>query len=195
MPLFFYLSDGYLLGLGAWLVLLGAVLVGCLRLRRRWRGSPARVRWIHATLSLWMLLAGLTSVELYFALCYDQSDSFNMTNLSRRWFDRHIDPRQPFRDVQPFPQSAPEGTKRIVFLGDSFTFGHGVANPADRFSDRIAAALEQTQPGRYSVNNRAKAGNGAPEVVKLLRHDLENGFEIQTAVYTLCLNDIEYFAP
>lgn len=195
MPLVFYLSNGYLLGMGAWLAALGAVVVACLKLRRRWRMFPAKVRWVHGALSVWMLFAALTSVELYFALCYDESDSFNMTNLSRRWFDRHIDPRQPFRDKRPFPKASPAGTKRIVFLGDSFTWAQGVANEDDRFSDRIAADLERVHPGEYSVNNRAKAGIGTREAVQLLREMLESGHEIRTVVYVICLNDIEDFVP
>ena len=34
------------------------------------------------------------------------------------------------------------------FMGDSYTFGHGIDDPSMRFSDRLARDLERTHPGR-----------------------------------------------
>src|SRR5438093_11991175 len=84
-----YLSDGYLTGMLLWLVAGGLAFWLLLRLRSMWRDKPSRIRWIHAGLSVWMSLAVLTSFELYFALIYDASDSFNMTNVSKKWFALH----------------------------------------------------------------------------------------------------------
>src|SRR5437016_5170410 len=101
------LSGGYLLGMGAWLLTLGWSLRWALNARRRWNGRPDRQRFIHVGLSVWMFAAGLTAVELYFALVYDKSDSLNTTNVSHRWYTRHVrlNP-QGFRDVQPFAKVA-----------------------------------------------------------------------------------------
>ncbi len=79
----FDLPLGYLLELAVWIGGGALVLVKLLKLRRRWGGrAPRRVKWVNAGLSLWVFLAALTLVELYFAIIYDQSDSFNMSLVS-----------------------------------------------------------------------------------------------------------------
>ena len=81
-----YLSDGYVNGMLVWLIAGGVSFWLLLRLRAMWRDRPRRLNWVHAGLSTWMVLASLTCVELYFAPIYDASDSFNMTNVSKKWF-------------------------------------------------------------------------------------------------------------
>ena len=47
--------------------------------------------------------------------------------------------------------------KRICFIGDSFTFGQGVKDPADRFSDRVRSRLEAelvSIAGHYLVSDQ-----------------------------------------
>lgn len=206
MPLVFYLSNGYLSGMGAWLFALAVILVVCLKLRRRRRQLGKSAGAIHALLSLWMFLAILTSLELFVALFYDQSDSFDMTNVSHRWFERHVHKNSiQFRDVpiadrtgklwpKEFPPTDRMGRKRLVFLGDSFTFGQGVDEP-DRFTDRVAAALEQTRRWEFDVHNMGGCGYGTPEVLSVLKGLLEKDARVDIAVYSVCLNDIEYQSP
>lgn len=191
----FYLSDGYLLGMGGWLVALGASLLVCLKLRRRWKGKPRRITVLNAALSVWMFLATITAIELGFALFYDQSDSFNMTNVSKRWFQRHVELNpEGYRDLQPLVPSPPERTRRILFMGDSFTFGHGVVDVASRFSDRIATSLERAKPGKYVVANLGVPGLELDGLTKLLETKvLDAGYRADMVVYTICLNDIMPF--
>jgi hypothetical protein len=143
-----------------------------------------------------MFLAALTAVELYFAILYDQSDSFNMTNVSKHWFARHIEPVQKvlrfsdrektvYRDERAFPHELAAGQHHICFVGDSFTFGHGVPNVADRFSDRLGASLERQHPGRFVVSNLADAGRDVHWVQKLLEELAADKFPVQTVVYVV----------
>jgi hypothetical protein len=139
-----------------------------------------------------MFLAGLTVFEMYFALIYDQSDSFNMTNVSERWFARHVQKNSAgFRDDRPLAKSAPPGVHRVWFAGDSFTYGHGIKNTADRFSDRVAAALDRQHPGKFAVSNVADAGINIAQVEHLISVHLKAGYHFNTLVYVVCLNDIE----
>ena len=80
----FELSFDYLLGMSLWLLALPVAFWVLLRSRRAARRRGRSLRLSNLGLSLWMLLAGLTAVELYFAVIYDQSDSFNMTNVSQK---------------------------------------------------------------------------------------------------------------
>lgn len=203
MPLVLYLSDMYLCGMGLWLFALAIAFVVSLKLRRRRRQQSRSTGVVHAALSVWMCLAVLTGVELYFALCVDQSDSFDLTNVSNRWFLRHVHKNSSkFRDVnirdasgklwaKEFPLQDRLGRRRLIFTGDSFTFGQGV-DASQRFSDLIAEELDKTRRGEFDVHNASGCGFGTPEVLRVLRQLLEEGSEISVVVYSLCLNDIEY---
>ena len=200
----FNLPEEYLLGLVAWAMALAASLLALLKLRRRLkqrvvRGEPRRALVDFATkagLSMWIFLVSLTVVELCFAVVYDQTDSFNMSNVSQHWFARHVrDNSQGFRDDRPFPRLVPAGKKRIAFIGDSFTFGHGIKNVADRFSDRVGARLESVRPGKFLESNIGSAGIEVQVVTNLVEKIVDRGYSIDVLVYTICLNDIEGYEP
>lgn len=193
----FDLPLDYLLDLAAWTAAGAAAFVLLLRLHRRLtRRSPRRVWIARAGLSLWMFLAALTLVELFFAIVYDQSDSFNMSNVSKHWFDRHVRVNnEGFRDAKPFPKTVPEGMRRICFVGDSFTFGHGIKNVADRFSDLVAARLDAQCPGKFETANIGEAGIDVRQVTHLVETVVDHGFQVDVVVYTICLNDIDGFEP
>lgn len=192
----FDLPLDYLLGLVAWMAAGVVCFVALLTLRRGWaRHKPARMKWINAGLSLWIFFAALTVVELYFAIVYDQSDSFNMSNVSKHWFSRHVHRNSVgFRDDRPFEKTVPEGTRRIAFVGDSFTFGHGVKNVADRFSDRVGRRLEQLCPGKFVVANMGEIGWDTRMVAAAVETQVvDRERRIDVLVYTICLNDIDGF--
>jgi len=189
-------SLGYLFGFCAWIIVLVACFVLLLRRRRTLRGQTKRLRWVHLGLSAWMALLLLTGCEAFFAFFVDHSDAFNMTNVSKRWFEQHIDrERNDFgnRDVEPFLRNTPDGTHRICFIGDSFTVGHGIENIADRFTDRVAAGLNRKFPGKYLVANLGSPGLEIAQIEGKLRDVLKKEYDVGTFVYVICLNDIEYY--
>ncbi len=197
-----YLSDGYLLGMVLWLIAGGVGFWSLLRLRSQWRRQPKRLKWVNGGLSAWMGLALLTTIELYFALVYDASDSFNMTNVSKKWFKLHVERHKMeirpghglmIRDDRDFPTQLRNDQRHLLFCGDSFTFAQGVRNVRDRFSNRVRAALEPTSNGQVVVSNLSEAGTDLWWVEDWLKALFDNGHRIDTAVYVLCLNDIETF--
>ncbi len=56
-----------------------------------------------------------------------------------------------FREAPPGPESNRPGTTRVLFLGDSFTFGSGVAKRADRFTDLVEAQCNASLVQERSV--------------------------------------------
>ncbi len=64
-----------------------------------------------------------------------------------------------FRD-DPLPEAAfaPEAT-RLLFLGDSFTVGWGLAAREQRFSDRVEQALRESDVPALHVFNAARGGS------------------------------------
>ena len=192
----FFLPTNYIVGMLCWLLVVGVVLRVLLSQRRRHRGVASRLRWVKLALSLWMLLMMLTGCELYFALFVDESDAFNMTNVSKRWFDRHIEAqRNSFgaRDAAEFHRSRPEGRRRICFVGDSFTIGHGVPRLEDRFTDQVGAALERSQPGKFQVANLADPGLEISQIEARVHGVLRSDYEVDMLIYVICLNDIEAY--
>ena len=203
MP-FDYLPLDYQLKMIGWLIAGVVSFLFLLSYRRRWKSSQLQLRMIHLLLSLWMFLAAFTVVELYFSVIFDQTDSFNMTLVSQKWFRKYVAPDQKFlkfqsgdtttfRDDREFPTSISHEQHHICFVGDSFTFGHGVRNVSDRFSNRVAALLEQEHPGRFIVSNLADAGRDTHWVKVLLEMLTDSNYRVDTFVYILCLNDIETF--
>ena len=67
-----------------------------------------------------------------------------------------------FREQDPLPGDLADDVTRILLLGDSFTYGQGVARGEDRFSDRLEAQLNRTlgpRTGRrYHVYNAGVMG-------------------------------------
>lgn len=202
--LFLHLSDGYLLAMAAWVGVLALTPVVLVRLRRKWTAQKSRLRIIYASLSTWLCLGLLTLPELGFALLYDTTDSFDMTNVSNRWFQIHVEPEVRelefadgtgirYRNDSDIVLSPENAVQHVCFLGDSFTFGHGVADVGDRFSNRVFWSLDSKVSSRIKVSNLAWPGTDLLWTESVLEHSFESGGRIDDAVYVLCLNDIEAF--
>ena len=202
--LFLHLSDGYLLSMAVWLSLLAACPVLLVKLRRRLKEKPKQLKWVFLGLSAWMCLCLLTAIELGFALLYDTTDSFSMTNASRRWFEVHVTPDRKvlefsdgtgieYRDAVDFSgRELPPQTRHVCLLGDSFTFGHGVPDVRDRFSNQLGSLLSDSgEP--ILVSNLSKPGTDLYWVESVLQHVFRDGHRVDSAVYVMCLNDIEAF--
>ncbi len=182
-----------------WIVALALFVAALLRARRRSHQAPRRMRAVNAGLSLAMLLATLTAGELAFACFADFSDTFNISNVSKRWLALHIDAEKNqngFRDRQELTTYVPGGKKRIIFLGDSFTAGHGIRRMEDRFTDLIAAQFEREQPGKFVVANMALPAYDALMITHLAQDELlQKHYDMACCVYVYNLNDVDTFDP
>lgn len=69
---------------------------------------------------------------------------------------------------ESFSDEKPEDVKRILFLGDSFTFGWGV-NSSDRFSDIVEKKLNNESSTRYQAINAGIPGYGLEDNLILFR--------------------------
>lgn len=187
-----FLPIDYLLGMGGWIAVLGITLIALVRRRQLRRRSGKSLRGSNWALAVWMFLAALTFPELACALFYDATDSFAQTNVCRRWFDRHVHTnRAGYRDAHELPTIRDSNKQYVVFVGDSFTFGHGVNDPADRFSDRVEKDLASEN---VVVSN---AGAQAMEIRQLVECQLPDFLQQKTPVdvlvYTFVPNDIEFY--
>jgi lysophospholipase L1-like esterase len=197
--LILYLSPEYLIGMAIWLVALGLSVVFLLRIRRSSHQAPRRLVAVNAGLGVAMLLVLMTAGELAFACFADFSDTFSVSNVSKRWLEVHVEGEKNengFRDRNELTTFVPGGKKRIIFLGDSFTAGHGIRRMEDRFTDLIAARFEREQPGKFMVANMALPAYDALFVTQLAEEELlKKHYEMAACVYVYNLNDVDRFDP
>jgi len=198
----FWTEPEYLLMLAGWLAGLAVSLVALLRVRRRLRQrgvlTLGKSRGLGTILALWSALATLTALELFFVCFVDQSDAFNGTNVSKRWFRRYMDGQKnadDFRDRRTLDDPVPPGTKRIIVFGDSYTAGHGIKRMDDRFTERLERLLNAGGPERVQVYNMGWPGYEVSLVEAMLRAVLEHQKQVDVVIYCYMMNDIEGYDP
>jgi len=104
-----------------------------------------------------------------------------------RWKARHYQNNDwGLRDNVDYSFRRSESSdRRITFLGDSFTAGHGIAEVDDRFVNLIRAARPE-----WEVQSLAMDGMDTGREIKSLQQSLKKRFELDVVVLVYCLNDI-----
>jgi hypothetical protein len=169
---------------------------GARRFLRRFRGggdSPRRSDLFagNALVLAFLLSVLCLAVECWTDFVYDSTDSFGMLRTTDRWFSRHYRVNNHgFRDDEDYDMGPPDAERRRVdFVGDSFTAGHGVARIADRFVGRVKSARPDWQVRCYAQNG-ADTGR---ELYFMERQcdDFAGGrYACDVVVLVYCLNDI-----
>jgi hypothetical protein len=140
-----------------------------------------------ATLSLGVLLVFETQLRFF----YDASDGDNRTMISRRWFDRHWRLNNfALRDSVDYRLARAPGRRRISFVGDSFTAGHGVADVETRYANRLRRARPE-----WEVHALARPGLETPDEAALLRSLLGQGYELDVVVLAFYVENVGRFVP
>ena len=81
----------------------------------------------------YVVLAG----EIYFRYWYEKTDSFSMTLTSNRWLLKYYKMNgSGYRDNVEYAIKR-SGKRRISFMGDSFTAGHGIRDVEQRFANLV----------------------------------------------------------
>ena len=152
-------------------------------------GSPtswARL-WLGNLLVLLIPLSlTLAAGEIFVRFFYDTTDSIAYTKVSERWIKRHYQHNKAkFRDNLEYSMAIAPGKRRVSFLGDSFTAGHGIKDVEDRFSNRI----RRLHPD-WEIH--VLAGNGLDTGAELgfLASYTARGYEVDQVVLVYCLNDV-----
>ena len=132
---------------------------------------------------------GMFAPSQRFYLCYSDHEQ-----LQRPWFDEQgrvavrINARG-IRDDEDLVEPKPDGQRRIVCIGDSFTFGWGVPEE-DGWVHRLESALREDPGGDIRTVNCGAAGTVCiDEYWWGLKHRF-HAFEPDMVVLTICLNDL-----
>lgn len=187
---------GYLLDYAIWWLLFLSLVV------HTWcffRFFPLRLRkskLIVGNALVFMCLLGAAALagESYLRFVAIETDSFGVSLPARRWFAVYTRLNSlGCRDVEWEPNK-PEGTRRIAFVGDSFTYGWGIKDPADRFTDLLQAQFESYGAKKTQSMNVAKPGWDTGDEIQPVT-DLVQSFGADEIVLCHVPNDIERLLP
>jgi hypothetical protein len=157
------------------------------RLRRTGR-PPTTLNLLVGNVLVFGTLAGLTcaTAETYFRFFYDTTDSLGSTRVSERWVQRHWHINAAgVRDDIEYSPGLDDGKRRLSFVGDSFTAGHGIKQVDDRFPN----LLRQAHPD-WQIHVLANVGLDTGAEIVLVNKLAAKGYAFDRVVLVYCLNDI-----
>lgn len=129
-----------------------------------------------------------SSLEAYFRFIYDQSDGLGFLKVNQRWQARHVVYNSYFFRDRDFNPIKKEGTIRIGVLGDSITFGGGIENIEDRFSNILERNLRNAGYN-VEVYNLGKPGYDTEGEIQVYNSVKNLNFDI--IIWEYFLNDIQ----
>lgn len=134
-------------------IVAGLILLGFTRQRRILRLRSVAAGLLVTWLTLGMLIGG---AEAYFHFVYAASDTpMQWTLAGKNWIARFMRFNSlGYRDYD-WTAADLEGKTIVFAVGDSFTEGWGIEDPADRFPDRLQSMLGE----EYAVINLGKGGS------------------------------------
>jgi len=138
-------------------------------------------------LLLVVLVTSLFAVgEVYFRFFYNTTDSFGYTKVTQRWIKHYYHQNQAkLRDNIEYERTIQSGKRRVSFVGDSFTAGHGIKNVDDRFANRIRRLHSD-----WEVHVLAGNGWDTGAEIKFLNGESGLGYQMDQVVLVYCLNDV-----
>lgn len=131
-----------------------------------------------------------SSIEAYFRYVYDQSDGLGFLKVNSRWHKRHVVTNNYFFRDRDFVVQKPEGTARIGVIGDSITFGGGIKNPEERFSNLLEQKL-RSSGAKAEVYNLGKLGTDTE--VQIREYQKVKHLDFDIIIWQYFLNDIQPF--
>ncbi len=155
-----------------------------------------RLRLVAGNILVFTCLLGFVSLaiesQLRFVSVY--TDAFGMSLPAKRWFALNTQLNSLGCRDREWTVEKPAGTRRIAFVGDSYTYGWGVERVEDRFPDLIQARFDSASPGRVEVMNVAKPGwDTSAELTPIA--DMIARYGVDEIVLCYVPNDIEKLLP
>jgi hypothetical protein len=151
-----------------------------------------RLFLVNALVFFSFILVLFSGFEIYYRYFYDTTDSFGLTRTTTRWFERHHQRNNlGFRDNVNYSYRLKRGSQRLTFIGDSFTVGHGVKDPEDRFANLLRKRLGP----RWEVHLLAQNGNDVSREIRLFEKVKKRGYHFDKVILVYVLNDISDIIP
>jgi len=134
------------------------------------------------------------TMESYLRFLSTSTDTFGATLTCKRWKAVYAPTNSLEHRDREWTTSKPAGVRRIAFVGDSFTYGWGIDDPANRFTDIVQRKFDQRSPGTVEVMNVAW---GAWDTRAQSRHlnIILRDYDVDEVVLCYLPNDIEKTLP
>ncbi len=191
------MQDRILLAVFIALPLVDAVLLmAFFRRKARRSGSGASGRRLvvgNALVLLMVLSLALLGGEVYFRFFYDTTESFGLTRTTADWFGRYYQfNKSGVRDsLERYVAPLRPGLRRITFVGDSFTAGHGIKDVEHRFANIV-----RREKPAWEVHVFASNGWDTGEELAMLQNLVQrNNYGLDVVVLVYNLNDIADIVP
>ncbi|MFQ5462278.1 MAG: SGNH/GDSL hydrolase family protein [Phycisphaerae bacterium] len=161
------------------------------------RDRRPRLRLVLGNLLIFIGLlatAGMAG-ETYLRFVCVRTDGFGMSLPAYRWFLIHTRLNSHGCRNREWTRAAPVPTRRIAFVGDSFTYGWGIDDVEDRFTNLLQTRFRQ-RPGTQPVEvfNVAKPGWGTAQQRQPIE-DIIDRYGVFEVVLCYVPNDIESVIP
>ncbi len=188
---------GYLADYFIWWLLLLSLLVHAWCFfryfpKKRWPKSGLVLGNALIFLSLLGIVA--LAAESYIRFTVVETDAFGVSLPARRWFALHTKLNDMGCRDNDWAIKKTEGVRRIAFVGDSFAYGWGIKDIANRFPDIIQARFDKKQPDQTEVMNVAKPGWGTEKQIAPIK-DMIDRYGVDEIVLCYVPNDIEKLLP
>lgn len=126
--------------------------------------------------------------EIYFRYIFDSTDSTISTRSSRKWFRQNYHTNKSgFRDNLEYSNIISSGKRRITFIGDSFTAGHGL-----KLDKRFANLIREANP-EIEIHVMAVPGWNMKQYLELVQNLAGSGYQFDKVVIVFFINDIESY--
>lgn len=188
---------GYLSDYLWWWVTLASLILHTwcfFRLVRADRHPRVRLVAGNVLVGLCMLTTVGLAVETYLRFLCVETDSFGVTLTSKRWFAAYSKLNSLEHRDKEWTESKPEGVRRIAFVGDSFTYGWGIRDVEDRFSNMIQRRFDAERQEAVEVMNVAGGGWDTKDHAQAVLDMIET-YDIDEVVLCYLPNDIEQLLP
>lgn len=134
------------------------------------------------------------TAETYLRFVSVRTDVLGATMTCKRWRLAYAQLNSLYCRDKEWALPKPKGVHRIAFVGDSFTFGWGIDDPADRFTDRLQAKFDSRSPSSIEVMNVAWAGWNSRDQLDFISNRLL-AYELNELVLCYLPNDLEHLVP
>lgn len=188
---------GYLSDYLWWWVALGSLIVHTwcfFRLvPKTWR---PRVRLVLGNLLIvacLLTVVGLAA-ESYLRFLSVATDSYGATLTCKRWHVAYARVNSLGHRDSEWVEEKPPGVRRIAFVGDSFTYGWGIDDVEDRFTNILQQRFDVRSPDRIEVMNVAWGAWDTQQQIRWIARMIED-YSVDEVVLCYLPNDIEKILP
>lgn len=140
-----------------------------------------------------LILVGLAG-ETYIRFFVVETDAFGASLTSKRWNMAYARVNSRYCRDKEWAKDKPVGIYRVAFVGDSFTFGWGINDPRDRFTDIIQRRFDERGEDAVEVMNVAWSAWGTLDERRAIG-DMIDHYDVDEVVLCYLPNDLEPLLP